>query len=384
MNIIQVCPYDLSKPGGVQNHITHLSNELVKRNHNVLVLAPIITNSDFENNFDCKLIATAEVTRIKLFWGTTADLSYLRTDAKNDLKRTLKEFNPDLVHFHTIWSPAMPKQVLDMVNPEVRKIITCHDTPPDRGFGKFVAGSLLRLSAKYYLPKVDEIISVSKIQARSMGVADNNYLTNFQIIPNGVHAHPEKVRSTQEVSHNDEFRLIFVGRFEKRKGLMDLLEVYARLEKELNDKKISLLILGDGPYKKKAQSYIRENDLSNVSFIHETNETDKNEWMTKADLLVAPSLYGESFGIILLEAMALKLKVAGYGNPGYLKVVSEYGPENFPSPGNKDKLLQVLKEHILNPERSDHLIKKGVKIAEEHDWKKIAERVEKVYNKVTQ
>ena len=384
MNIIQVCPYDLSKPGGVQNHITHLSNELVKKNHNVLVLAPKITNSDFENNFDCKLIDAAEVTRIKLFWGTTADLSYLRPVAKKDLGKTLKEFAPDIAHFHTIWSPALPKQVLDMLEPDVKKVITCHDTPPDRGFGKFVAGSLLKLSAKYYFPKVDEIISVSKIQARSMGVADNNDLANFQIIPNGVHAHPEKVRSSNNPNNGEKFRLIFVGRFEERKGLMDLLEVYAKLEKEVNDKKISLLILGDGPYKNKAQSYIQKNNLNNVSFIHETNEADKVEWMTKADLLVAPSLYGESFGIILLEAMAHKLKVAGYGNPGYLKVVSEYGPENFPSPGNKDKLLKVLKGHVLNPEKSDHLIEKGVNIAEEHDWKKIADRVEEVYYKEKQ
>lgn len=379
MNIIQVCPYDLSIPGGVQTHITHLSNQLVKKNHNVVVLAPTLTNPDFKNTFDCEVIHIAEPKRIKL-WGTAIDLSYLNKEEKKQLGKVLDTFKPDIVHFHTIWNPIMQTQILNMLKSGIKKVGTFHDTPPDVGIGKYIGGNLMRAGAMYYLPRVDEIISVSKTQSRAMGIREDNPLKNFQIIPNGVHSNPQK-SSKSNPGKSDKFKLIFVGRFEKRKGLMDLLEVYDKLKKEVTSKKIMLRILGNGPLRGKAEAFINEKKLDDIKFIHETNEEDKCKWLAGSDLLVAPSLYGESFGIILLEAMALKVKVAGYGNPGYMNLGVEYGKENFPPPGDKEGLLALIKKHIMHPEESDHLISKGEQIAAKHDWKLITDKVDVVYNK---
>ncbi len=87
--------------------------------------------------------------------------------------------------FHTIWNPIMQTQLLWLLPEKVKKVGTFHDTPPDFGIGKYVGANLMKAGAKYYLPKVDEIISVSVTQARAMGINMESPPENFRILPNG-------------------------------------------------------------------------------------------------------------------------------------------------------------------------------------------------------
>lgn len=380
MNIIQVCPYDLSMPGGVQSHVMYLSNQLVRKGHEVLVFAPSLTKSDFERKFECEVKYITGSKRVGL-WGTSIDVSHLSRSEKENVKDIYKEFKPDVIHFHTIWNPVMQTQLLWMTPDHVKKVGTFHDTPPDKGYGKYVAPPLMRLGAKYYLSKVDEIISVSETQARAMGVDSNNPRENFRIIPNGIDAEAAMKLEHDEVPE-DEFRLIFIGRFEHRKGIFDLLEVYKMLQDAEPEKNLSLRLVGHGPQTQEVRSIVDEKNLERVSFHEETSDEEKDRLLSESDLMVAPSLYGESFGIVLLEAMAHKVKVAGYGNAGYLNIGREYGVENFPPPGDKEALFNLIKKHIDTPEQTDQLIEKGLEIASQHDWRLITNRIEEVYQKI--
>lgn len=379
MNIIQVCPYDLSIPGGVQTHITHLSNQLVRKNHRVKVFAPSLKKSGFERKFDCEVEYITGSVRVP-WWGTSIDVSVLTSQQKREIWSVFSEFKPDVIHFHTIWNPVMQTQLLWMLPDEIRKVGTFHDTPPDRGLGKHIGANLMKLGARYYLPKMDEIISVSETQARAMGADPGDLPGNFRILPNGIDA--ASGRSKQRPTHGDnEFRIIFVGRFEERKGIFELLEVYRRLQDFEREYDLSLTLLGRGPQTADVKDFIENHELRNVKIFEQAGDQQKEELLMDSDLMVAPALYGESFGIVLLEAMALGTKVAGYGNEGYLSVGREYGAEHFPPPGDREALLEVIRNHIENPERTDHLIERGLEIAAKHDWKIIANEIEKIYQR---
>lgn len=380
MNIIQVCPYDLSIPGGVQTHVAQLSNELDRKNHKVMVFAPSLNKSGIERKFNCEVKYITSAKRVRI-WGTSIDLSILSAEEKEEAREIMREFDPDVIHFHTIWNPIMQTQLLWLLPEKVKKVGTFHDTPPDFGIGKYVGGNLMKAGAKYYLPKVDEIISVSETQARAMGIDMKSPPDNFRILPNGIDVNAGDDLKPSSKNKN-EFRLIFVGRFEKRKGVFDVLEVYRRLQELGLNKRITLKMLGSGPLLSKAKAFVKTHGLEGVLFYEQTSDEEKNQLLLNSDLMVAPSLYGESFGIVLLEAMALGVKVAGYGNAGYLNVGRDYGIENFPPPGEIDALFELIKKHIeSSDEIDDKLISKGLEIAAKHDWKLIAQEIEKIYSR---
>lgn len=377
MNIIQVCPYDLSLPGGVQTHIIHLSNHLVNRNHKVCVIAPARKNPGFQQKPKCSVFHITDSKRINI-WGTSIDISILGKSEKAAFRRIFSEFKPDIIHFHTIWNPFMQSQILRMTGSKAKKVATFHDTPPDFGIGKYIGGNLMKLGTGFYFPRIDEIISVSESQARAMGVSSDSLPDHFRIIPNGIDIDAAKSFSGQTRS-SDAYNIIFIGRLEKRKGILDLLEIFKKLHLDLSNTNLTLSVVGNGPLLEDAQQYVSENGLTDVNFYTEAGDKYKFRLLAGADLLVAPSLYGESFGIVLLEAMVMGVRVAGYGNAGYLNVGSKYGEENFPSPGDKKALFEVIKRHITKPDSTEYLVEKGIHIAQEYDWTRITSKIEQVY-----
>ncbi len=381
MNIIQVCPYDLSIPGGVQTHVAHLSNQLAQGNHNVIVFSPVSKNFDTDKNFDCPLYHITDSKRIKIY-GTSTDISYMSKSEKTRTRKIISEFKPDVIHFHAIWNPFMQFQLLHMTDDSIKKIATFHDTPPDAGIGKLLGGNLMKLGVHYYVPKLDEIISVSETQLQAMGNLASKKRKNVHIIPNGIDASlREKYRSPGN-SDADIFKLIFIGRLEERKGVFDLLKVYKRISREKLNKEVSLTIIGHGPQTEDVIAFIKKHDLKNVILHQKADDDQKFSLLSKSDLMISPALYGESFGIVLLEAMAMGIKVAAYGNKGYLTLGRNYGVENFPEPGDKKGLFKLIKKHIEQPEEFSHLKEKGMEIARNHDWEKVTSAIQKVYEQL--
>ncbi len=380
MNIIQVCPYDLSKPGGVQTHIAYLSRQLIQNNHKVLIIAPGSKSTDVEAKFNGKVINITTAKRIHL-WGTSIDLAVLSKKEKEDFKNVIEDFSPDVIHFHTVWNPFMQTQMLRLLPEDVKKVATFHDTPPDFGVGKHIGANLMKIGVKYYLPKIDVPISVSKTQAKAMGFDEHEPGNRIHLIPNGIDASLSQDFPAAKRT-DDEFRIVFIGRFEERKGIFDLLEVFQKLVQNHPKTTLKLRLIGNGPQMEKVQEFVNEHQIrQNVQFFPSASDEQKNELIANSDLMVAPSLYGESFGIVLLEAMTLKVKVTGYGNAGYLNIGTEYGAENFPKPGDKSALFSIIEKHLTKPEKTDYLIEKGMQIARRHDWAKITEHIEQLYQK---
>ena len=339
MKIAEVCPYDFSRPGGVKSHIENLALYLKKMGHEVSIIAP---NVNAENIHDDRVKLIGKNRSTNLWGGTKIDVNIARGDEIKELKNYLEKEQFDIIHFHNGWTPFMSWQVA--YHTDAKIVWTFHDTPADNFISKKVVGKyVMPAAAKYIQRFAHELISVSKSQS--------NYVDRWlkpkpTIIPNGINLNDFNTEFKSIEKYQDgKFNLLFLGRFEERKGLFHTLEAYKRLQSKYDN--LRLLIAGDGDQRDEAHAFVKANDLKCVEFLGFIDEEIKASLISTADVFLATALYGESFGIVLLEAMACGTAIAGYGNEGYLNVVPNPWDEFFPSPRDIDSLTEENRKIIF-------------------------------------
>lgn len=394
MRILIVCPYDWNRPGGVKTHIVDSAKSLLALGHDVVVLSPVQGTAVLPEGWEIvdqnasipenAALFSMEAGRTVQFGGTQIDLTWMNGVSRERIKRSLKSFSPDVIHFHTPWSPFLSLQLLQLaaelrVNNEIqsRFIATFHDTPAESGLGKLLGAYIMPLVARYFMRGFDQVIAVSEPQS--------GYLTRFtnqkvHVIPNGVHA-PKLSMDSQKASKWADFGpyLLFLGRLEYRKGLMDAIEVFRRVSQ--SNSEIKLVIAGDGPLRKQAEAKISSYNLDNVLFTGMVSDFEKWELMTHAKIYLAPALFGESFGIVLLEAMIVGTPVVGYANPGYKSVITGCFDEQFVEPGRIEKLESVVSELLKDEKKLLKLSQKGLDCSKKFSWDRIVEEYIQIYVK---
>ncbi|HAC14419.1 MAG TPA: hypothetical protein DCE78_00525 [Bacteroidetes bacterium] len=421
MRIIQICPYDLNRPGGVRSHIFGLSQSLVEAGHEVIIIGPdssvfkgsdtkksstnaierdreaskeliqsdIVNDHDIlktdhhpintgDNSFGGKLkfIKIGYRRSAIPLWGTQIDFSVANSREKSSMLDFFQDWNPDVAHFHTPWTPFLSMQIYRLLkklknagNRPPRFIATFHDSPPDTWFGSVLGNFVMPLAAKFMLPKFDEVISVSEFQSQFISKWSSK---KVHIIPNGIRLDEGGERVSWEPSKT----ILFLGRLEARKGLIHLLQAYKILKTRIPE--VNLIVAGEGPQRREGELFSQLHQLE-VDFRGMVSEEEKNRLLLSAGVFVSPALFGESFGIVLVEAMAKGVPVAGYGNPGYLSVVAGVCEENFPSPGDVAALANVIDKVLTNPDYAQELSKKGLIHAQTFDWDLISKRILKLY-----
>ena len=420
MRIIQICPYDLNRPGGVRSHIYGLSQSLSDAGHEVVIIGPdssvntnlnnewqfvdaiankqetfwhddetiyrkleTVNSGDEITNWDQKNRAHA-VKCIKIgyrrsalpLWGTLIDFSFASSSEKSSIRDFIEDWKPDVVHFHTPWTPFLSWQIYQLltkleiaVRHPFKLIATFHDSPPDSSLGSILGRFVMPMAAKYILPKFDEVISVSEFQSQFISKWS---VKKIHIIPNGIRL--DELGET--VTWSPSKTILFLGRLEARKGLMQLLEVYKILKERMSE--VKLIIAGEGPQREEGEQFSRTHQLD-VEFRGVVSEDEKNRLLRTAGILVSPAMYGESFGIVLIEAMATGVPVAGYGNPGYLSVVEGVCEENFPSPGDVSALAGVIEKVLSDTDFAIRLSRKGNKYAQQYDWNLVSQKISILY-----
>ena len=374
MKIAQVCPYDWSRPGGVKSHIENLAIYLRKMGHEVKIIAPNV-NAESITDPNVQLIGKGRSTN--LWGGTEIDINIAKGEEVEALKNFLKEEQFDLLHFHNGWTPFMTYQVRYFS--KAKHVGTFHDTPADSFLAqRFVGPILMPLAASLIWKVADHMISVSESQSKYV----KSFLAkNPTIIPNGINPdHFNTDFEPLERYKDGKFNLLFLGRFEERKGLFHTLEVYKSLKEKYDD--IRLLIAGDGEQKQEALDFVSKNNLADVEFLGFIDEEIKASLIRTADVLMATALYGESFGIVLLEAMACGTPVAGYGNEGYLNVIKSPWTDYFPAPRDLKTLTSKVEELYNYPTIRNEMSNWGIQEAKKYEWEKITHQVFEVYEKV--
>lgn len=366
MKIAQVCPYDFSRPGGVKSHILSLSKYLTKVGHEVKIIAPNI-NSESVNEPNVYFFGKNRSLNIG---GTKIDLNVALGEEKKALKDFLKKEQFDIIHYHTIWNPLLPFQIRKYA--KSKHIATFHDTPKNLFIGKWI----MPLVARWVFAFLDGIISVSNTQS--------DFIKRFskrkiRIIPNGIDL--EEIQNQPKVRKDPAtFQLLFLGRLEPRKGVMHALQAFRELKMTYQNMK--LIIAGDGDDRKMVEEYIEEYDLRDVEMKGFVDEATKYALLQESDIYLAPALYGESFGIVLLEAMSIGTPMAGYANEGYKNVLTKEMIKHFSDPEDLKGLVRNI-EGLLLSEKREQLSIVGLREVKKYDWKILTTEIEELYSRTT-
>src|SRR5688500_11505921 len=320
MRVALVCPYDLARPGGVRSHITGLGRALVARGHNVEIIAPSPPTT-----IEGLPVLSCGASRGLPFGGTHIDFTWAPWSRVLAVSRR----GYDVMHFHTIWNPLMPFQLATVYRGP--KVATFHDVPsPDTP--KLASAAMPLGSEIVRHAFVDQVIAVSPVVSRYLAPEKHEVIPNGVSVPNALPA--EGTRGA----------LLYLGRLEPRKGVATLIEALAILGADAPPVRIA----GDGYSRPELERSVAEGGLRNVSFLGEVNETRKWELLRDASALIAPSVGGESFGIILLEAMAAGAVPIAADNPGYRHVLGDRAGDLLFPIGDATRLAARIREILCN------------------------------------
>lgn len=346
MKIAQVCPYDYFRPGGVQSHIRGLTAELRRRGHRVEVLAPRGPRAGEGVRFVGACLKVG-------FNHSQIDL----TAAWPRELRGLERF--DLVHYHTFWNPFLPWQLRAALR--VPSLATFHDVAPPT-----LVGSLCRLA----MPLAAGLIARLMGAVVAVSPATRRYLARFcpeaHLIPNGL--------STSEFTPGPEQpELLYLGRLERRKGVEVLLSAFARLSPRFPE--LTLTVAGDGPLR----AHLEAIAPGRTRFLGEVDEPTKRALLARCALLCAPSLYGESFGLVLTEAMASGKPPVAAANEGYRTVLTGPLERLLVPPGDPEALAARLGELMAAPTLRLELGRQARHLVSRYDWERVTDDLERVY-----
>lgn len=375
MRIAQVSPYGLDRYGGVRSHIAGLGRALVARGHHVTVIAP--GGDDMLEELPVFGCGPSHPIR---FGGTVFDAAW----ATRTATQRVRDARFDVLHVHTPWNPVVPLQ-LTLAHRGVR-VATFHDVPSDTT--PWLARTLMPIAAAALRRYIfDAVIGVSPAVGSYLGAG------RYEEIPNGVKL-PRDLNPTvgANVEPNaltalciDAPIVAYIGRLEPRKDVNTLLTALGLLAARRPDVP-ALVILGDGPLRSALESEARrltqQFPAVRVHFLGASDDAVKWQLLALATALVAPSTSGESFGIVLLEAMAARTIPIAADNPGYRAVLADptgLGASLLFAAGNPAALADRLARLLDDGAWRDAVRALGVTRWPAFTWERIAERIEGVY-----
>lgn len=339
MRIGLVCPYDLSRPGGVQSQVRGLARHLRADGDEVTVIAPGLRDDDDVDGVDLGGTVPVPGNRSKAPISPDPRVGRKIERAAGDL---------DLLHVH---EPLMPAVSLGALRAGAPVVATFHAAPGalGRGFYSVLGSQLLRLLG----PHVKRVTAVSSTAAAPLPES-----LEVTIIPNGV-----DVQAFSSDVERAQHRVAFLGRDEPRKGLDVLLEAWNRVRQEIPD--AELLVMG------------ADRSSPGVSWKGIVDEAEKRQGLGSSSVYVAPNLGGESFGITIVEAMAAGAAVVA-SDLGAFRDVGGEAVRYFPA-GDPRALGDELVAILGDPTTMAMLSRAGQERARRFDWPTIVSGYRAVY-----
>ena len=338
MKIGLICPYDITKGSGVKEVVLALRPRLDALGHKALVITP-----QPKNLYDMGIAGVRFIGQQKDFRSplhTTAQIS--ASFDTDELDHLLAEEQFDVLHFHEPWVPYLSRQILS--RSETVNIATFHAKIPETLVGRTVA-KVITPYTKSLLKYLDQLTAVSDVASEYVRGLTSRDIT---IIPNGIDLDLYKTRGGDVVSKKTGKQILFIGRLEVRKGLKYLLKAFSLVKQIHPD--LRLEVVGDGPDRQKLEKLVQEEELRGVRFLGLVSELTKIRLLHESDLFCSPAIFGESFGIVLLEAMACNLVTVAGDNSGYASVMKDTGKISLVNPKDINDFARRLELMIYFPE----------------------------------
>ena len=369
MKIALVSPYDFTWPGGVTAHVAQLARALGRSGHEVQVLAPHSPSRDFQDSDllvpfgrSVPLPSGGSTARVTLSWWLYPKIRAL-----------LKKEQFDIIHLHEPMVPILPLCVLEFSKSV--NVGTFHAS-----YSRQHLYRAFQPIIKRWQKRLHGSIAVSPAARRYV---NNTFPGEYEIIPNGIDYKHFSANVAPLPQYQDgKLNILFVGRLEKRKGLRYLLEAYSKLKWEMPNTR--LIVVGPGNPDKESYRILSSHGLRDVEFAGRVSYDELPRYYATADIFCSPATGGESFGIVLLEAMSAGKPVVASDIEGFRGIMSD-GEQGLLVP-KKDTgaLANALGRLARDPELRSKLGGQGSRSAEDYRWEVVAGRVEEYYNRCIQ
>lgn len=326
----------LDTPDGVQQYILALGSWLTRQGHEVHYLVGETTRTDLPHIHS--LSRNVKVT----FNGNR--MSTPLPTSKHKLRAFLAREQFDVLHIQMPYSPFLAHRII-LAAPKRTVIVGTFHIMPNSGT-EFIANRLLGIVLRRSLKRFNACFAVSDAAQKFML---QTFKTKSTVLPNVVDRNRFASAKPRTEFDGKKLTIMYLGRLVPRKGCQTLLEAARILKQKNNLPPFRIVICGKGPLGAALEQFAQEELLEDlVSFAGFIAEEDKASYVASADIMTFPSLSGESFGIVLLEAMASERPVVlAADNSGYHSVLGS-NPELLFPPGDQYELAKKLSEFLRN------------------------------------
>jgi phosphatidylinositol alpha-mannosyltransferase len=359
VRIAFACPYAWDDPGGVQVHVRELAEHLLAGGHDVLVLAPVRSRPD-----------EPWVAGV----GRPVDLRYNASNAPIDprpwsirrVRRHLDAFRPDVVHVH---EPFTPSTSMWATWASRAPVVATFHTGTVRSRLYDLAAPMLRRLAR----RISVRIAVSAVAERTAAARIGGA---FEIVPNG--ANVRRFADADPADLGSGTKLVFVGRLDERKGFATAVGAFARLAPARPE--LRLIVVGDGP-QRTAVAPLPAEIRARVSLLGAIANVDVPRYLSACDVFLGTSVGGESFGMVLVEAMAAGLPVIASDIPGYDEVVRDGVEGLLVAPREPEAVASAAATILDDPTLAARFVAAGRERAATFDWDVVAARLQELYER---
>jgi len=370
MKIGFVLDDSLDKPDGVQQYMLTLGNWLKTEGHKVHYLVGETYRKDIDNIHSLSNNIGLNYNKNKV--------SIPYPVNKNKINSVLKKEKFDVLHIQMPHSPMLGAKVINAVSPKTAVVGTFHIVP--FSWRESLATRCLKFLISRSLKRIDKVISVS-LPAQKF--AKKSLKIESVVIPNVVNVANFARGKRMHKFSADKLNIIFLGRLVHRKGCMELLKAIEVLHTKKRLWNARVIICGTGPLEKELKNYVYSHHLGTV--VHFTgfiNELSKANYLASADIAVFPSLGGESFGIVLIEAMASGADVVLAGNNKGYRSVMFTKPDQIIDPTSTDDFANTLYHYIHNSSARQRAKRWQQSQIPLYDVKVVGRKVERIYETV--
>ena len=379
MRVALVSPYALDVVGGVQAHVLALADALVRAGDEVLVLGPSAGGELASRTPGGVRIVEVGGSVPVPANGSRAPIA-LAPSAALRVRDVLRRAAPDVVHVHEPLVPLVgPAAALA---PGAARVLTFHATAEGGTLPHLYRA--VRAPGRRVVDAADALTAVSPVaatfHARALGLDP----TRLTIVPNGVDVarfavHAGGARDAGRGGRSGQ-HLVFLGRLEPRKGADTVVRAFLLLAGDRPD--LRLRVLGDGPLAGELRRIVADAPAGVARRVDLAGRADPAalpRLLADADVALLPARGGESFGIVLLEAMAAGLPIVATDIPGYRAVARHEREALLVPPGDPAALARATARLLDDVELAERLVRAGAHRAAEHDWSVVASRMREVY-----
>lgn len=367
MKIGFVLDDSLDKSDGVQQYVLTLGRWLKSQGHTVHYLVGQTERNDIPQVHSLSRNIQVHFNQNRLSTPLPAN--------RRKIRNLLDQERFDILHVQMPYSPFLAARIIQATDRQTAVVATFHIVPFSRL--ESMASQLLSIWLRRSLKRIETILSVSEPAAVFL---KKTFKRESVIMPNVVslaHFHAgKKLRRLDDGKKN----IVYLGRLVERKGCMELLKAVERLHGDHSLMNVRVLICGKGPLEAKLKKYVSDHHLKNiVTFVGFVDETEKADYLASAHIAVMPSLGGESFGIVLIEAMAAGSGVViGGDNSGY-RTVLDGRAEQLLNPKDTKAFAEKLKHYITNHQARQHAANWQKKHVKNYDVANVGPKIVSYY-----